>query len=73
MNREFSDTVTDRFKELYDDGYRCINYEIDEKERSFTVYLKNFESEKIETLKCNAEEGAILKKHVDRISQQTEL
>ena len=31
MNREISDTVTDRFKKLYDDGYRCINYEIDEK------------------------------------------
>lgn len=73
MNREFSDTVTDRFKRLYDDGYKCINYEIDGKKHIFTVYLKNFESEKIETLECNAEEGTALKKHIDRLSQQTEL
>ena len=68
MSREFNDTTADRFKELYDDGYRCINYEIDEKEHFFTVYLKNFESEKTETLKCNAEEGAILREYIDNLS-----
>ena len=73
MGREFSDMVTDKFKRLYEDGYRCINYETDEKGHLFTVYLKNFENEKTETLECNAEDGAILKKHIDRLSQQTEL
>ncbi len=60
--------IIDRFKNLYDEGYRCINYEVDEKDNLFMVYLKNFEKENIRTLKCDAEEGVILKNYIDTLS-----
>lgn len=68
MGGEFNYPIIENFRELYDEGYRCINYEIDEKDALFTVYLKNFEKENIKTLKCNAKEGMILKNYIDRIS-----
>lgn len=68
MSSGFNHTIVDNFRDLYDQGYRCINYEVDEKDNLFTVYLKNFEKENTKTLKCNAEEGMVLKNYIDRIS-----
>lgn len=68
MSGEFNYPIIDNFRELHDNGYRCINYEIDQKDDQFTVYLKNFEKEDIKTLKCNHEDGMILKNYIDRIS-----
>lgn len=68
MSGEFNYAIIDKFKYLYDEGYRCINYEVSEGDCLFTVYLKNFEKEDTETLKCNVEEGAILKDYIDRLS-----
>lgn len=68
MSSGFNHTIIDNFRDLYDQGYRCINYEVDEKDNLFTVYLKNFEKENTKTLKCNAEEGMVLKNYIDRIS-----
>ncbi|MDI9476360.1 MAG: hypothetical protein ACOX0L_08735 [Natronincolaceae bacterium] len=69
MNEEPNLIITDKFKHLYDDGYRCINYEINKEDHLFTVYLKNFETEEIQTLKCDTEEGIILKNYIDRLLQ----
>lgn len=68
MGGEFNHIIIDKLKNLYDEGYRCINYEVNEKDHLFIVYLKNFEKENTETLKCNVEEGAILKNYIDRLS-----
>lgn len=68
MSGEFNHIIIDKFRDLYTDGYRCINYEVDEKDHLFTVYLKNFEKENSEILKCDAEEGMILKNYIDRLS-----
>ncbi len=68
MNEEPNHIVIDEFKHLYDDGYRCINYEINKEEHLFTVYLKNFEREDTQTLKYNTEEGVILKNYIDGLS-----
>ena len=68
MNGEPDHIVIDKFKHLYDDGYRCINYEINKEEHLFTAYLKNFEREDTQTLICNSEEGIILKNYIDKLS-----
>ncbi len=68
MGRELNHVIIDRFKNLYDEGYRCINYEVDEKDNLFMVYLKNFEKENTRTLECDVEEGVILKNYIDRLS-----
>ncbi|WP_079413704.1 hypothetical protein [Alkalithermobacter paradoxus] len=39
-------------KKLYEDGYRCIYYDCN-KDEVFTVYLKNFDNEKSETVEIN--------------------
>ena len=67
MSREINENILDRFKDLYDGGYRCINYETNKDDSSFTVYLKNFEKEDIRTLKCKIEERAILKNYIDKL------
>ncbi len=69
MNKEPNHIIINKFRHLYDDGYRCINYEINKENHLFTVYLKNFESENIQTLKCNTEEGIVLKNYIDKLSQ----
>lgn len=68
MGREFNNRAMKRLKNLYNEGYRCINYEINERDDLFTVYLKNFEREDTETLKCNVGEGMILRDYIDRLS-----
>ncbi len=68
MNGEFNCPIIDDFKNLYYDGYRCINYEIDDKDDKFTVYLKNFEKESTKILKCNPKDGMVLKNYIDRMS-----
>lgn len=70
MDSDFNHTIIDEFKSLYDEGYRCINYEANEKDNLFTVYLKNFEKENISTLECDTGEGAVLKNYIDELSQQ---
>lgn len=68
MQGEFDYPIIDNFRKLYDKGYRCINYEIDQKDDQFTVYLKNFEKEDTKTLKCNPKDGMLLKNYIDRLS-----
>lgn len=68
MSEEFNHVVIDEFMHLYDDGYRCINYEINEEDRLFTAYLKNFEMEDTKILKCGIKEGAVLKSYIDGLS-----
>lgn len=68
MAEGFDAPIIASFRGLYEDGYRCISYEVDEIDNLFTVYLKNFEKEHSETLKCNASEGATLKDYIDRTS-----
>lgn len=68
MGEKFDYAIIDRFKNLYDGGYRCINYEVNEKNNLFTVYLKNFERETTETLECNSEDGIILRNYIDGLS-----
>ncbi|MBU5678227.1 hypothetical protein KQI88_17600 [Alkaliphilus sp. MSJ-5] len=68
MGGEFNYPIIDNFRMLYDEGYRCINYEIDKKDDQFTVYLKNFEKENTKTLKCNPKDGMVLKNYIDRMS-----
>ena len=38
-----------KIKDLYDKQYKCIRYEFADS-GDFTVYLKNFEKEKIDTI-----------------------
>ena len=68
MSGEFDYPIIDDFQQLYEDGYRCINYEANANDDQFTVYLKNFEQEKTMVLKCCPKEGMILKNYIDRIS-----
>lgn len=68
MSGEFNHKVIDNFRSLYADGFRCIKYEIDERDNLFTVYLKDFDKEDSKVLKFNAEEGTILKNYIDRLS-----
>ena len=68
MNIDFQAPIIKSFKEVHDEGYRCILYEIDEEDNQFTVHLKNFEEEKTRTLKCDPEEGLVLKSYIDRLS-----
>ena len=39
----------EKIKDLYDKEYKCIKYEFADSS-DFTVYLKNFEEEKIDTI-----------------------
>ncbi|MBM7616445.1 hypothetical protein [Alkaliphilus hydrothermalis] len=57
------------FQQSYEKGYRCVYYETDEKDKQFTVYLKNFSTENTKVLKCSQEEGAQLKNYINEISQ----
>ncbi len=68
MKKEFDYMIVNEFKGLYDKGYRCINYEVDKTDNSFTVFLKNFEKENSKTLKCSIDEGNILKNYIDGLS-----
>lgn len=68
MSGEFDYPVIENFRGLYEDGFRCIKYEVDELDDLFTVYLKNFDNENTEVIKCNSKEGMILKNYIDRIS-----
>lgn len=67
MSSEFDYPVIEKFRGLYDNGFRCIKYEVDETDDLFTVYLKNFENENTDTIKCNPEDGMILKNYIDRM------
>ncbi len=40
-----------RIKSFYDNGFKCIRYEQNQN-GELVIYLKNFESEDIETLYC---------------------
>ncbi|MCC5908992.1 MAG: hypothetical protein JJT76_00965 [Clostridiaceae bacterium] len=68
MHGDFNSPVVKNFKDLYDEGYRCILYEVDEKDDLFTVHLKNFQNEDIRVFKCEADDGAVLKNYIDRLS-----
>ncbi len=56
------------FQDSYNEGFRCIFYETNEKDHQFTVYLKNFNTENIKILKCSEGEGAQLKSYIDELS-----
>lgn len=68
MYGDFDSPIIKNFKDLYDNGYRCILYEVDEKDNLFTVHLKNFQSEDTTVFKCNPDEGVILQNYIDRLS-----
>ncbi len=68
MNGDFDSPVIQNFKGLYDEGYRCILYEVDEKDNQFTVRLKNFQNEETMVFKCNPMDGVILQNYIDRLS-----
>lgn len=44
-------TCLKQIKAYYDDGFKCIRYEQNQN-GELVIYLKNFESEDIETLYC---------------------
>lgn len=67
INNKKSPLIND-VKELLDNGYHCIYYEIDESDNMFTVYLKNFNSEKVKVLKCNRSEEVELKEYIDYLT-----
>lgn len=54
-----------RIKNLYDKGFRCIKYE-DGEQGEFMVYLKNFDEEKIDSVKStNQKEIQEIKNFID--------
>lgn len=61
MNEEPNLIITDKFKHLYDDGYRCINYEINKEDHLFTVYLKTLKQRKSKHLNVILKKGLSLK------------
>lgn len=68
MHGDFDSPIIQNFKDLYDDGYRCILYEVDEVDNLFTVHLKNFQSEGTKVFKCSADDGVILQSYINRLS-----
>ncbi len=68
MYKDLNSSIIKDFKSLYDEGYRCILYEVDERDNQFTVHLKNFEREEVKIFKCNPADGAILQNYIDRLS-----
>ncbi|SET75592.1 hypothetical protein SAMN05660297_03400 [Natronincola peptidivorans] len=68
MYGDFDSPVIKNFKNLYDEGYRCILYEVDKRDNLFTVHLKNFQNEDTRMFKCNPDEGAVLQNYIDRLS-----
>ena len=68
MDITFDSTVIKNFKEYYDQGYRSILYEVDEDDNMFTVHLKNFNNERTKLIKCEADDGQILKNYIDRLT-----
>ncbi|SDL30573.1 hypothetical protein SAMN05660472_02983 [Natronincola ferrireducens] len=68
MYGDFDSPIIKNFKALYDEGYRCILYEVDKQDNLFTVHLKNFQNENTKLFKCNSEEGAVLQNYIDRLS-----
>ncbi|WP_157047117.1 hypothetical protein [Alkaliphilus metalliredigens] len=64
-----SDTpIAEDFQQLYEQGYRCIYYELHEKDQFFIAHLKNFENEDIRELKCSIEDGTNLKNYIDNLN-----
>ncbi|KXZ38938.1 hypothetical protein JWYL7_0011 [Alkalithermobacter thermoalcaliphilus JW-YL-7 = DSM 7308] len=58
-------------KQLYEDGYRCIYYDCNEDD-VFTIYLKNFDNEKSETVQiCDCTEFNQFKSYIDGLSQNS--
>lgn len=54
-----------QIKAFYDKGYKCIKYEYNTDEK-LAIYLKNFDSEKIQTLYCDdRKEIKELKEYID--------
>lgn len=68
MNINFDSPVIKNFKEYYDQGYRCILYEVDDNDNMFTVHLKNFNNEQTKLIKCEADDGQVLKNYIDRLT-----
>lgn len=68
MEIENKNPLISDMKELLDKGFRCIYYEVDDKDNMFTVYLKNFDSEKVKVIKCNPSEEVELKEFIDYLS-----
>ncbi|KAB3525676.1 hypothetical protein [Alkaliphilus serpentinus] len=68
MQNDENIEVLNDFQKLYKVGFRCVYYEIDEDIDSFTAYLKNFETEKIEILQCSTEEGNYLMKYINKLN-----
>jgi hypothetical protein len=68
MSSSFNSPIIKDFKEIYDQGYRCILYEVDHKDNLFTVHLKNFQNERIKIFKCSPQDGLLLQNYIDRLS-----
>ncbi len=50
------------------DGYSCIYYENDGNDNMFTVYLKNFHTEKVKVLKFQNSDASELKLFIDQLT-----
>ncbi len=70
MNRNSSGqlSIINDFQSSYEEGYRCIFYETDERDQLFTVYLKNFDTENVKILKCKEKEGEELINYINKLN-----
>ncbi len=55
-------------KEHLNNGYSCIYYGADDNDNMFTVYLKNFNTEKVKVLKFDNSDADELKLFIDQLS-----
>ena len=54
-------------KEVLDSGFKCIYYELDDYNK-FTVYLKNFNTEKVKVLKFDKNHAEDIKTYIGQLS-----
>lgn len=66
MASENQSTVLEAFQKAYEQGYRCIYYGVGEDDQ-LTVYLKNFDTEQVTTLKCDPQEGKDLIQYIQQL------
>ena len=60
-------SAMEAFQKAYEQGYRCIYYGVEEADQWLTIYLKNFDTEQVTTLRCNPREGEGLIEYIQQL------
>lgn len=68
MEINYESPIIKDMKEFIDNGYRCIYYEIEDTDNMFTVYLKNFSTEKVKVLKCEKSYEGEIRLFIDQLT-----